>query len=55
MQDVQLLQKCWVQLRHAIRQMYRDRLMADFTTGKGKKLDQQKIKSLVSRLEKPIL
>lgn len=50
MQDVQLMQKCWVQLRHTVRQIYRDHLKSDFTTGKGKKIDHQKIKSLVSKL-----
>lgn len=45
--EVQDLQKCWVQLRHAVRQMYRDRLLRDGVTGKGKKFDVVKLKDLV--------
>uniref|UniRef100_A0A915KDE5 Uncharacterized protein n=1 Tax=Romanomermis culicivorax TaxID=13658 RepID=A0A915KDE5_ROMCU len=46
-QNVNDLQKSWIQLRHNVRQMYRDRLLDNFVTGKGKKIDAPKIKALV--------
>ena len=45
--ELRSLQKSWVQLRHAIRHMYRDGLDKDLKSGKGKQFDENKLKELV--------
>ncbi|VDO95311.1 unnamed protein product, partial [Soboliphyme baturini] len=47
--EYQNLQSYWIQLRHAVRQMYRDRLFKDGVTGRGRKFDLTKLKELVAR------
>lgn len=49
LREVQTLQKYWVQLRHAVRQMYRDRLQRDGSTGKGKKFDLHHLSDLIQK------
>jgi hypothetical protein len=45
--ELRTLQKSWVQLRHSVRQMYRDGLDKDLKTLKGKQFDETKLKQLV--------
>lgn len=48
--DVQELQRSWVQLRHAVRQCYRDQLVnVEGLTAKGKTYDVNKLRELVKK------
>uniref|UniRef100_A0A914UN23 Uncharacterized protein n=1 Tax=Plectus sambesii TaxID=2011161 RepID=A0A914UN23_9BILA len=48
--ELRSLQKAWVQLRHAMRHMYRDGLDKELKSGKGKQFDEHKLKELVHLL-----
>ncbi|EJW84797.1 hypothetical protein WUBG_04293, partial [Wuchereria bancrofti] len=48
--EVEVLQRCWHDLRQNIRQMFRDGLNANMTSSKGKRFDVDKIKRNVTIL-----
>ncbi|EJD76071.1 hypothetical protein LOAG_16904 [Loa loa] len=48
--EIEVLQRCWHDLRQNIRQMFRDGLNANMTSSKGKRFDVDKIKRNVTIL-----
>uniref|UniRef100_A0A0R3RK95 Uncharacterized protein n=1 Tax=Elaeophora elaphi TaxID=1147741 RepID=A0A0R3RK95_9BILA len=48
--EIEMLQRCWHDLRQNIRQMFRDGLNANMTSSKGKRFDVDKIKRNVTIL-----
>lgn len=46
--EIEVLQRCWHDLRQNIRQMFRDGLNANMTSSKGKRFDVDKIKRNVT-------